>query len=232
MSTQKEVMQPQKEVRKKPDLPIFRERLNEALKSHDISQRQLALKIDRDPRSVNHIFAGPVHPDLPTLKALAKELGVSVDWLLGITDDKVSKIQTGLTILRRFKTMNDIAFPERFLSMDTLNTNAFGDSQVVASVPVSTDNFSPLLEKDDILYVDMGYHDITTQGLYVCKWEGHGDNVYINLFNLTHIGGVVMMWPEGCQGRKMGNPTTQDIDREKIKVLGKVITKQTTRLFS
>jgi len=115
MPTQKEVMQPQKEVRKKPDLPIFRERLNEALKSHDISQRQLALKIDRDPRSVNHIFAGPVHPDLPTLKALAKELGVSVDWLLGITDDKVSKIQTGLTILRRFKTMNDIAFPERFL---------------------------------------------------------------------------------------------------------------------
>ena len=128
--------------------------------------------------------------------------------------------------------MDDITHPEKCISMDMLDTHAFGDSQVVALAPASTDNFSPLLEKDDLLYVDMGHHDITSQGLYVCQWEGHDDVVYTNLFNRSHIGGIVMMWPEGSQGRKMGNPTTQDIDRKTIKVLGKVISKQTTKLFS
>ena len=47
----------EKRVKKRVDLPIFRERLGEALKQKNISQRQLALNLGRDPRSINHIFS-------------------------------------------------------------------------------------------------------------------------------------------------------------------------------
>jgi transcriptional regulator with XRE-family HTH domain len=42
----------------KTDVPVFRDRLREALTDRDMSQRQLALSMGKDPRTVNHVFKG------------------------------------------------------------------------------------------------------------------------------------------------------------------------------
>ena len=90
----------------KTDLPIFRERLHEALKQLDLSQRQFALSIGKDPRTVNHVFKGPVHPDLGTLKDFCERLNVSADWLLGLSD--IQEDHKAPKAIHRFAHLNDI----------------------------------------------------------------------------------------------------------------------------
>ena len=64
----------------------FKERLNEALIENGISQNALAQKIFMSQGVVNNYCTGKREPSLDVLIAICKELNVSADFLLGLTD--------------------------------------------------------------------------------------------------------------------------------------------------
>lgn len=67
---------------------LLRTRLDERMKSLGRSARALSLSVSKSPDLVRDILRGKTTtPRHETLRALAGELGVSVDWLLGHSDD-------------------------------------------------------------------------------------------------------------------------------------------------
>lgn len=64
----------------------FKERLNDVLSENNISQNALAKKISMSQGVVNNYCTGKREPSLEVLIAICKELNVSADYLLGLTD--------------------------------------------------------------------------------------------------------------------------------------------------
>ncbi|MDE6029772.1 MAG: helix-turn-helix domain-containing protein [Clostridiales bacterium] len=64
----------------------FIERLKEALAENNLSQNALAQKINMSQSVVNNYFTGKREPSLDVLISICKELQVSADYLLGLTD--------------------------------------------------------------------------------------------------------------------------------------------------
>ena len=64
----------------------FSERLKEALKSNNISQSELARKINMSQSIVNNYCRGLREPSLDVLIKICEVLGETADYLLGITE--------------------------------------------------------------------------------------------------------------------------------------------------
>lgn len=64
---------------------VFRQRLREAMKEKGMSAWSLAEACGIYRRAVYNWLAGTGTPRMRTLPKLARVLGVSVDWLLGVT---------------------------------------------------------------------------------------------------------------------------------------------------
>lgn len=65
---------------------VFKERLNEVLEENKLSQNSLAKKISMSQCVVNNYCTGKREPSLDVLISICKELNVSADYLLGLTD--------------------------------------------------------------------------------------------------------------------------------------------------
>ena len=64
----------------------FSQRLKQTLKDMNMSQMELALKINMSQSVVNNYCTGKREPTLDVLIAICKELGETSDYLLGIED--------------------------------------------------------------------------------------------------------------------------------------------------
>ncbi len=64
----------------------FKDRLTEALKENNMSQKALAKKIFMSQTIINNYCTGKREPSLDVLIAICKELNVTSDYLLGLTD--------------------------------------------------------------------------------------------------------------------------------------------------
>lgn len=64
----------------------FPERLKEARKRRNLKQREVAEHLQITPHSYQQYEGGDRRPNFETLVALAALLGVSADYLLGLTD--------------------------------------------------------------------------------------------------------------------------------------------------
>lgn len=67
-------------------MDMFKDRLNEALKENNISQKALAQKISMSQGVVNNYCTGKREPSLDVLISICKILKVSSDYLLGLSD--------------------------------------------------------------------------------------------------------------------------------------------------
>jgi transcriptional regulator with XRE-family HTH domain len=76
------------------DQTIFAERLRRARLSRNLKQCELAEKADMLAQTISFLEAGRNKPSVGTLIKLSKALGVSTDYLLGLTD-KASPYKTG-----------------------------------------------------------------------------------------------------------------------------------------
>lgn len=65
----------------------FAKRLNLAMKMLDMNPVMLSLKTGMSPRMIRNYRKGQYQPGAYSVKLIAKALGVSIDWLLGIEDD-------------------------------------------------------------------------------------------------------------------------------------------------
>ena len=84
---------------------VFAGRLELALKEKDITQKELAIKIDVTPQTVNDYVVGRREPNTKTKLAIAQGLGVGIGYLLGrdsvgvdelllMIDDKENSLNT------------------------------------------------------------------------------------------------------------------------------------------
>ena len=84
---------------------VFAGRLELALKEKDITQKELAIKIDVTPQTVNDYVVGRREPNAKTKLAIAQGLGVGIGYLLGrdsvgvdelllMIDDKENSLST------------------------------------------------------------------------------------------------------------------------------------------
>lgn len=93
----------ERKVKKKES--VFAGRLELALKEKDITQKELAIKIDVTPQTVNDYVVGRREPNTRTKLAIAQGLGVGIGYLLGrdsvgadelllMIDDKENSLST------------------------------------------------------------------------------------------------------------------------------------------
>lgn len=93
----------ERKVKKKESM--FVGRLELALKEKDITQKELAIKIDVTPQTINDYVVGRREPNMRTKLAIAQALGVGIGYLLGrdsvgadelllMIDDKENNLST------------------------------------------------------------------------------------------------------------------------------------------
>lgn len=93
----------ERKVKKKES--VFAGRLELALKEKDITQKELAIKIDISPTTINDYVVGRREPNTRTKLAIAQGLGVGIGYLLGkdsvgvdellsMIDDKENSLST------------------------------------------------------------------------------------------------------------------------------------------
>lgn len=67
-------------------LPLPRLRLTQALAGENLAE--LARRIHKDRTTLSNYRLGRREPDMQTLACICRELGVSADWVLGISDER------------------------------------------------------------------------------------------------------------------------------------------------
>ena len=63
----------------------FKDRLLSILEDRDMTQKELALKTNITPATISRYISGNHNPSAENAKRIACELGVSVDWLMGVS---------------------------------------------------------------------------------------------------------------------------------------------------
>ena len=97
---------------------VFSKRLAQARKRAGLTQVDLAAALDRDRSLISHLERGQTGKMAEVLRNVARELGVSSDYLLGLTDNPVCSVcelrelQAGLHALLddskgKIDTLND-----------------------------------------------------------------------------------------------------------------------------
>jgi transcriptional regulator with XRE-family HTH domain len=69
------------------DTDIFRQRLVSARRLRDLNQEELAKRAGLQPAAVSHFETGARKPSFDNLRKLSQALTVSIDYLMGRTDD-------------------------------------------------------------------------------------------------------------------------------------------------
>lgn len=70
------------------DFTIFRQRLSELMESHGYTMRQLSDDLGITAATLSRYLAGIRTPDLIYVVRIAAHFKVTVDWLIGLDDEK------------------------------------------------------------------------------------------------------------------------------------------------
>lgn len=228
----------------KTDVPVFRERLHTALNAMEISQRKLAAKMGKDARTINHVFTGPVHPDLGTLKEFCSNLNVSADWLLGLTDTQGSNDGEFDVAVKTYAAMDDAYDPLAVpLAVNRCDGRfyKFSTDMVCYKIGNANGNLnSPVLHDDDYLYVDKDVTEIRVPGFYATAIKGQEPiqiwhQYYITGVSTEGVRQVRRIYPDGTEAVKMGFDKVKIWQEDEFyksnEVLGRVVYKMSSHLF-
>lgn len=88
------------------------ERLRELRESRRISQQRLAIELNTTQATISKYELGSSEPDSTMLRQYAKFFGVTTDYILGLTDNKIV-IEANLSederkLLMKFRLINDV----------------------------------------------------------------------------------------------------------------------------
>lgn len=72
-------------------------RLRELREAKHESQQKLAILMNISQAMISRYELGLTYPDVPTVIALSQHYGVSVDYLLGLSDDKLPYTRSSLS---------------------------------------------------------------------------------------------------------------------------------------
>ena len=103
-------------------------RLKELREAKKESQQKLAFLLNVSQTMVSRYELGQAYPDYDTLIVLAKHYNVSIDYLIGYTDNKLPYSKSDLSdseqsLLSLFKQLNDTQKEKVIAFMQGLNDN-------------------------------------------------------------------------------------------------------------
>ncbi len=103
-------------------------RLKELREAKKESQQKLAFLLNVSQTMVSRYELGQAYPDYDTLIVLAKHYNVSIDYLIGYTDNKLPYSKSDLSdseqsLLSLFKQLNDTQKEKVIAYMQGLNDN-------------------------------------------------------------------------------------------------------------
>ena len=124
--------------RVKRDYPLFRERLRSSIVDAGMTQSEAAMKVGMDPRTFNHVIAGPTHPDLQLLHDLGGTLDFNLNYLFGLSS-------------RQGKVPDNIN-PDDFITIgfyETFDGKELMKPEEVSSMVVPRQGFRHVIQKHD-----------------------------------------------------------------------------------
>lgn len=104
------------------DKKLFAERLKAKRHENQLSQNQLANKLNISVSRISRYERGLVFPELSTANDIAQFFGVSIDWLIGATDEESNCYETPDFL----KAINDL------LKISDLHV---GEADIIIRVP-------------------------------------------------------------------------------------------------
>jgi len=128
----------------------FQQRLKMLMKANDYTQKELAEIVGASQQSVSRWVNGPTEPDIATLIKCASIFGVSVDYLLGVTD----------TPTIYFDTKKDQSPSEREQALNVAQAALNGEA--VPAIPADAEEFSQRVRQ--IVYQVLAEQDKQTDG--------------------------------------------------------------------
>lgn len=85
---------------------MFGDRLKDILDAKEITQKELAAKLNIAPTTLNGYITNKRQPNLELIKKIAEILGVSTDYLLDCSSNNTSLTSQELLMLNLFRQMN------------------------------------------------------------------------------------------------------------------------------
>ena len=109
-----------------PDEKIFRNRLQLTRKLRELNQEELAKRAVLPSTAISHFESGTRKPSFDNLRKLADALSVSIDYLMGRTDDITGTLSSKAEIFKDYEKLTDVdrAFAEQMIAnLATRNTD-------------------------------------------------------------------------------------------------------------
>ena len=228
----------------KTDVPVFRERLHTALNAMEISQRKLAAKMGKDARTINHVFTGPVHPDLGTLKEFCSNLNVSADWLLGLTDTQKPNDGEFDVAVKTYAAMEDaydpLGVPLSVSKCDSRFYKLTGDIVCYKIGNANGNLNNPVIHDEDYLYVDKDVTRIGVPGFYATAIKGQEPAQIWHQYYITGVSTdgqreIRRIYPDGTDAVKMGFDKIKTWEEQEFykahQILGRVVYRMSSHLL-
>ena len=86
---------------------LFKKRLADTRKRRDLSQVELAKKAGLPATAISHFESGGRKPSFDNLRKLADALDVSIDYLMGRTDEPSGHVSADIEIARHYENMTE-----------------------------------------------------------------------------------------------------------------------------
>lgn len=90
-----------------PDGELFKKRLADTRKRRELSQEGLAKKAGLPATAISHFESGGRKPSFDNLRKLADALDVSIDYLMGRTEEMSGSIATEAEIFRDYENLTE-----------------------------------------------------------------------------------------------------------------------------
>jgi len=90
-----------------PDGELFKKRLADTRKRRELSQEGLAKKAGLPATAISHFESGGRKPSFDNLRKLADALDVSIDYLMGRTDEMSGHVSADVEIARHYENMTE-----------------------------------------------------------------------------------------------------------------------------
>lgn len=99
------------------DFTAFKKNLRDLIESRSLYAKDIAAEINVSTPTLSRYLQGVREPELKYVVRLARYFGVSVDWLLGLSNDRYEAVPTEV---REFATLYALASPDDRTIVETV----------------------------------------------------------------------------------------------------------------
>lgn len=151
------------------DKTIFASRLKEARKKKKIELQALREKVNISQSAMSHYSTGTTVPTLEVAAKLAEALGVSLDWLCGLSEESETQKNTCGYVARLMLKLEKVLEESH---TGFLETSSFREKRRFAHVVISRNDTLLMFFDKKIRYEEMAKENIEAKEMYQAWLSG------------------------------------------------------------